>query len=83
MKRSAKASRSILLLLVAAGAAVLSAQQPAKPKPIWARNHPLPHGFNVGEAFPTDALPSAVDGKPMSIADFRGKKVIVNIFASW
>ncbi|HZR24254.1 MAG TPA: hypothetical protein VFA59_11740 [Vicinamibacterales bacterium] len=68
-------------LLIAPMAGV--AQQPAKPKPIWARNHPLPHGFNVGEAFPTIALPSAVDGKTMSIADFRGRKVIVNIFASW
>lgn len=72
----------ILTALLVAPVA-LAAQQAAKPKPIWARNHPLPHGFNVGEAFPTTALPSAVDGKTMSIADFRGKKVIVNIFASW
>jgi hypothetical protein len=61
----------------------LSAQQSTKPKPIWARNHPLPKGFNVGDAFPTIALPSAVDGRPTSLAEFRGKKVIVNVFASW
>ena len=59
------------------------AAQPAKPKPIWARNNPLPTGFNPGDAFPTLALPSAEDGHPVSAAAFRGKKLIVNIFASW
>jgi len=57
--------------------------QPATPRPIWARNNPLPHGLNRGDAFPTLALPSADDGHPVSIAEFRGKKLIVNIFASW
>ncbi len=79
MKRSADASGSILaaiaLLLPLAG-------QSAK-KPIWARNNPLPYGLNVGEPFPTLALPSAIDGRPTSAAEFRGKKLIVNIFASW
>jgi hypothetical protein len=54
-----------------------------QPKPVWARFAPLPYGFNVGDVFPTRALPSAVDGKPTSLAAFRGKKVIVNVFASW
>jgi hypothetical protein len=40
-------------------------------------------GFAVGTAFPTISLPSLEDGRPMSIADFRGKKVILHIFASW
>ncbi len=61
----------------------VAAAQPAKQKPIWARNNPLPHGLNVGEAFPTLALPSADDGHLVSAADFRGRKLIVNIFASW
>ncbi len=55
----------------------------AQKKNIWDRYSPLPTGFNVGDVFPTRALPSAVDGRPMSIANFRGKKVIVNVFASW
>ena len=69
----------------AAALALLAAlaAQPAKPKPIWARNNPLPHGLNVGEPFPTLALPSAGDGHNVSLADFRGKKVVVNVFASW
>ena len=73
------------LLSTAVWAVVLgsgAAGQP-KPKPIWERNAPLPHGFNAGEAFPTLALPSAADGRPVSLAAFRGKKVIVNIFGSW
>ena len=71
------------LAVLAATAAITAQPQPPKPKPIWARNHPLPAGFNPGEAFPTVALPAAADGRPTSLADFRGKKVIVNIFASW
>jgi hypothetical protein len=77
-------SAAVAVAAIAGGALSASTTvQSPKPKPIWARNHPLPGGFNPGEAFPTIALPSAVDGRPISLADFRGKKVIVNIFASW
>ncbi len=41
-----------------------------------------PGAFVVGRPFPNLVLP-ALDGKPMSLADFRGKKVILHIFASW
>ena len=81
-RQSAEASRYIVFALILAAPAIAAAQ-PAKPKPIWARNTPLPKGLNPGEAFPTLALPSAADGRPTSLAEFRGKKVIVNIFASW
>ena len=37
----------------------------------------------VGQAFPDLVLPSLEDGRPMSLADFRGKKVILHVFASW
>jgi hypothetical protein len=73
----------LLSTVVSIAALVGGAADQSKPKPIWARNAPLPRGFNVGEAFPTLALPSAVDGRPVSVAEFRGKKLIVNIFASW
>jgi hypothetical protein len=79
---SSHAWRTIGLVLAMAATVPLAAQAP-KPKPIWARNNPLPRGLNVGEAFPTLALPSAVDGRRVSAAEFRGKKLIVNIFASW
>ena len=78
-------ARLMWLLSTALTVPILTASAPAqqKAKPIWERNAPLPKGFNVGEAFPTLALPSAADGRPVSIAEYRGKKLIVNIFASW
>ncbi len=39
--------------------------------------------FKVGEAFPDVLLPSLEDGRPGSIADFRGQKLILHIWASW
>lgn len=42
-----------------------------------------PTGFEVGEPFPTLAFPSLEDGEPMSLADLRGHKVILHVFASW
>ena len=41
-----------------------------------------PSGFTVGEPFPELSLPG-LDGGSGSIADFRGKKVILHVFASW
>ncbi len=39
--------------------------------------------FEVGQPFPDIVLPSLEDGRPTSIADFRGKKLILHVFASW
>jgi hypothetical protein len=39
--------------------------------------------FSVGEAFPLIALPVIEDGRARSIADFRGQKVVLHVFASW
>jgi hypothetical protein len=39
--------------------------------------------FRVGQVFPTMVFPSLEDGRPRSVADFRGKKLILHIFASW
>ncbi len=39
--------------------------------------------FRVGEIFPTTVFPSLDGDRPRSIADFRGKKLILHIFASW
>lgn len=60
-----------LLLGSLLGAASLApAQVPARP-------------FEVGRPFPDIVLPSAEDGSPMSIADFRGKRLVLHVFASW
>ena len=44
---------------------------------------PLTTGLDVGQLFPAIALPSLRDGRPTSIADFRGRKVVLQVFASW
>jgi len=39
--------------------------------------------FTVGASFPEMKLPTLADGRLTSIADYRGYKVILHIFASW
>lgn len=39
--------------------------------------------LKVGQPFPTLVLPSLEDGSPLSLAKFRGQKVILHIWASW
>ncbi len=52
--------------------------------PMTASAQALPEsGFVPGDPFPTIAFPSLEDGRPMSVADFRGKRLILHIFASW
>lgn len=40
-------------------------------------------GFAVGTPFPTLELPRLQDGELTSIAAFRGKPIILHVFASW
>ncbi len=42
-----------------------------------------PDLFEVGRPVPPIVLPSAADGRPLSLADFRGRKTILHVFASW
>ena len=37
----------------------------------------------VGTRHPDFTLPNIADGKPVSLSDFRGKKVLLIQFASW
>ncbi len=39
--------------------------------------------FDVGDVFPDLVLPSLEDGTPMRLSDFRGRKVMLHVFASW
>lgn len=39
--------------------------------------------FAEGDIFPDLAFPSLEDGAPARISDFRGKKVMLHVFASW
>jgi hypothetical protein len=38
---------------------------------------------NVGERHPDFTLPTIDDRRPVSLSDFRGKKVLLIHFASW
>ena len=37
----------------------------------------------IGQPHPDFTLPSLADGKPMSLSQFRGRKVLLIHFASW
>lgn len=39
--------------------------------------------IETGRPFPSVVLPDAADGRPRSIAEFRGRKVLLHVFASW
>ena len=39
--------------------------------------------FQVGHPFSGLTLPALQDGRPASIRDYRGQKVILHVFASW
>ena len=39
--------------------------------------------IKIGQPFPDLTFRSMEDGSPMTMADFRGKKVVLQIFASW
>lgn len=43
----------------------------------------LPESIAEGKPFPAVVLPDLADGQPASIADFRGSKVVLHVFASW
>ena len=49
---------------------------------VWAAQG-LSMELKVGHPFPGIVLPSLEDGRPSSIAQFRGQKLILHIFASW
>lgn len=40
-------------------------------------------GLGEGQFFPDLVLPSVADGKPRSFAEFRGRRLLVLVFASW
>ena len=45
--------------------------------------YPVIPQLRAGLAFPELTLPDCEDGRPTSLADFRGKRVLLHLFASW
>jgi hypothetical protein len=81
MKRSADSMEALIQMkrkatvLMALGAAMLISGT-TLPGAIAA---PL----EVGKPFPALVLPDLKDGKPTSLESFRGKPLVLHVFASW
>ena len=43
----------------------------------------VPMRLEVGQPFPDIVLPNLADGRAGSIAQFRGRKLLLHVFASW
>lgn len=41
------------------------------------------YDLSPGQPFPKIVLPTVGKGEPLSLADFRGEKVMLHLFASW
>ena len=67
----APAAFLLVSLLAACGAAPDEVSVPSNVK------------IEVGKPFPNLILPALHDGSPSSLADFRGKKTLLHVFASW
>lgn len=65
------------------GAALLAVLLGGLPATAAAQAQLPPSGFEEGQAVPTRAFPSADDGDPVSLAEYRGHKLILHVFASW
>lgn len=39
--------------------------------------------IEIGLPFPDEKFPALADGKPISLAEFRGKRILLLVFASW
>ncbi len=45
--------------------------------------HAEPYAPRVGQRHPNFTLPTISDGKPVSLSQYHGKKVLLIHFASW
>jgi hypothetical protein len=43
----------------------------------------IPMKLEIGQPFPNIVLPNLADGRPGSISQFRGRKLLLHVFASW
>jgi hypothetical protein len=75
--RTCALTAALLALTLATGAPARGA--PAEGAPAEA----APAEIAIGKPFPAILLPDAQDGRPRSIVNFRGKKIVLHVFASW
>lgn len=44
---------------------------------------PAREGLEVGDFFPVRPFPALDGGAPRSVADYRGRRLLLQVFASW
>lgn len=70
---------AVAFLLLLAVSFVTTAQEAEEPQQLWS----FPEvEIEAEKPWPGFYLPD-LDGKPLSVQDYRGKKVVLHIFASW
>jgi len=77
MSLSADTSRIVLAAVLTVALAACAQEPPASGD--TSRRSP----FQVGQPFPDLTLPALDDGRPASMRDYRGQKVVLHVFASW
>jgi alkyl hydroperoxide reductase subunit AhpC len=43
----------------------------------------MSHAFEKNTSFPRYSFPALENGKPVSLHDYYGEKVVLHVFASW
>ncbi len=44
---------------------------------------PSGNSLETGQPFPAIVLPALEGGRPASVADYRGRRLVLHVFASW
>lgn len=84
MKKSVKRSFLLVSLAVILAGIVWATNRPISPTPEPKSSvQPVSTAPLTGYRIPSFSLPSFPDNKPISLKDYQGKPVFINVWASW